>query len=149
MALETNREKPFIHLTFLDAYTPHNDDYGNLDDYPGQKYYAEHYVDRTEDPIFCSIFNFIASTNTILLHAFNFDITNWDGTSDEKKDCGHQWPRYWYAKSITTPGYGYPLSFEGGNNQFDKLSTEYPPDEECKLFSKMSACLWKDIPITR
>jgi hypothetical protein len=47
---ETLTKKPFIHLTFLDAYRPFFDDYGNLEDYP--EYFAEHYVDV--NPLFTS-----------------------------------------------------------------------------------------------
>jgi hypothetical protein len=42
---KNDEEKPFVHLTFLDSYTPFDagkDTYGNLEGY--QKYYAEHYL---------------------------------------------------------------------------------------------------------
>jgi hypothetical protein len=133
---EKNAEKPFIHLTFLDAYTPSVEDregdksYGSMPDYP--YHYAEHYVDRT----FYEIPDWITMTNTILPYAFNFDITDWQTDNpDEKKDWGHQWPRHWYKKSIiaTEPGYeylkyGHPLSLEGGNQQFIHVMGQlYPP----------------------
>jgi hypothetical protein len=47
---EKNAERPFIHLIFLDAYTPpfkgydDKDIYGSLPGYPN--HYSEHYVDR-------------------------------------------------------------------------------------------------------
>jgi pimeloyl-ACP methyl ester carboxylesterase len=63
---QKNAEKPFIHLTFLDSYTPNNEDrigddsYGYLPDYPN--HFAEHYVDRS-----------LPFTDAILRNAFNFD----------------------------------------------------------------------------
>src|SRR3954470_1101939 len=54
-----------------------------------------------------------------LPYALNFDITEWQPiTSDDKKQFGHQWPRYWYDQSVTRPEYrfGYHLSLEGGGN---------------------------------
>ena len=116
----------FIHLTFLDAYRPKFDTYGLLH-YPSQNYYAEHYVDKTIGLPF---------TNDNLPYALNFDITHWqpvnnNGLCDsmpslrclnEKTFFGHQWPRYWYEKSVTAHWinrgipftYGYQLSREGG-----------------------------------
>lgn len=118
--------KPFIHLTFLDAYTPHQDEltYGSLADY------AEHYVDRTFTH---PIFDWIVKTNELLTYAFDFDITDWQPDNSEEKeekekDGGHQWPRYWYKKSVTSPGFrcGFALSVEGGNNQINSLPQSCP-----------------------
>lgn len=116
--------RPFIHLTFLDAFTPNASDvetYGSLNNYP--EHYSEHYVDRTE-----SIRGIL--TNTLLPQAHNFDITGWpsDNPVWERRDDGHHWPRYWYQKSATTPGfaYGYPLSRGGGNELFNNLTTQFP-----------------------
>jgi hypothetical protein len=128
---EKNAERPFIHLTFLDAYTPDNKDiegdasYGYLSDYPN--HYAEHYVDSTNSSL-PMVKDLVKKTNAILPHAFNFDITDWIGAN--KGDpllFGHWWPVYWYIQSMTgpyfyvcgsnsdllRPCYGYPLSFEG------------------------------------
>jgi hypothetical protein len=115
-------QNPFIHLTFLDAYTPNEWDnnghgsYGSLPtDYPN--HYSEHYVDKTPGWPF---------TDADLTYAFNFDITDCPSSNPgfEKRDFGHQWPRYWYQNSVTIPGfpYGYPLSREGGNNQIANLA---------------------------
>jgi hypothetical protein len=122
LAIQNIEERPFIHLTFLDAYTRDNSDtlsYGSLANY--QQHYSEHYVDRTESPI-------APWTNSLLSQAYNFDITDW-ANADKGDITGHQWPRYWYIQSITTPGfrYGYPRSFEGGNDLFHDLATTYPP----------------------
>jgi hypothetical protein len=138
-----------IHLTFLDAYAPPlNEDYGSsLKDYSW--HYAEHYVDIG------SLFG----TDTILPYALNFDVTNWEPLNDnllcdapgsgclnEKTGRGHQWPRYWYEKSVTTPtseitsGYkfGYHLSLEGSGNldQIQGLVSKWPaknPPYTCEL----------------
>jgi hypothetical protein len=111
-------ERPFIHLTFLDAFTPFITDwlgYGSLGDYP---HYSEHYVDRH-----------IPLTDGCLPNAFNFDITGWGHSPEEDGFLGHHWPIYWYQKSVAIPNptpkfskYGYPLSFEGGNVNYKMLS---------------------------
>jgi hypothetical protein len=78
LKLQNEEDRPFIQLTFLDAYTPNPDEdkyaYGFLSGYP--KHYTEHYVDRW--------------TNTILPYTFNFDITGWTSdTIKEKELYGH------------------------------------------------------------
>jgi hypothetical protein len=122
--------KPLIHLTFLDAFTPHVGDetgYGCLADF------AEHYVDKTTHGA--------SFTDANLSCAFNFDVTDWQPVSrqnpDEKTEFGHRWPRLWYQKSVishwdkqTGFRYGYPLSYEGGNVRTDQLATEFP-DKGC------------------
>jgi hypothetical protein len=136
---ENNKEGSFIHLTFLDAFTPFDTDvgsYGFLANYP--KHYAEHYVDRTQ-PIIDT------RTNAILPNAFNFDITGWTpDSSDERRDFGHQWPRYWYKKSVVSPEfsrYGYRLSLEGGNDQFNVLTEQYPAGKQCSLTKAEDECV--------
>jgi hypothetical protein len=134
--LAANKKRPFIHLTFLDAYTWDNDknSYGSSADY------AEHYVDRgfAAGP---------ASTDENLVHAFNFDITNWQSVSQhEKRDNGHQWPRDWYQKSVKIPGfsrYGFPLSLEGGADA--KKYRAIKPPGPCMLQNKDSLCNF-DLP---
>src|SRR5262249_9017224 len=129
----TQQEQPFIHLTFLDAFRPLFDDYGNLDDYPSQKHYAEHYVDV----------NLVAQfTNDYLPHAYNFDITDWvDMKDDRPGEFGHQWPRRWYTRSVESPDRtggvvglspGFTLSLEAGNKEFCTLTEKFPPGENCK-----------------
>ena len=91
------------------------------------------------------------------MNAYNFDITDWEPVShqnpDEKKDFGHQWPRYWYQKSVaaTNPDpnsvvsgfenlkYGYRLSLEGGGSidRFKELTNKWPLDPP-------QACILKD-----
>jgi hypothetical protein len=129
---QKNPERPFIHLTFLDAYTPNDEDikgdnsYGSLPDYPN--HYAEHYVDKG-----------LAFTNAILQNAFNFDITNWKHTQEEDGFLGHDWPREWYINSITAPefryGYGFPLSLEsgGGIDRFNEVADKWPASNSPKL----------------
>jgi hypothetical protein len=143
---EKDAERPFIHLTFLDAYTPKKEDregpssYGSLPGYPN--HYSEHYVDSTLSPIP----DLLYKTNAILPKAFNFDITNWDG-ADKGNPLfvgiwapiyWHWWPVNWYIHSITAPEFndgfpGFPLSFEGGYNQFNGLDQQYRPGEQCPL----------------
>jgi hypothetical protein len=132
----TNQDKRTIHLTFLDAYRQSSDDYGASaakGHYRG--YYVEHYVDKSGLP----------TTDDDLPSAYNFDITDWTPVShqnpDEKKQQGHQWPRYWYDKSVAMPGfsksgYGFPLSLEGGAQGLPQSVTG-----NCKLINKDSFCL--------
>jgi hypothetical protein len=128
-----NEKRPFIHITFLDAFTKNDTDtnsYGALANYPN--HYSEHYVDRTFSPIG-------PWTNSLLLNAYNFDVTGWHnankGNNIADITTGHQWPRYWYEQSVISHWhdlygyrYGYPLSLEGGNDQYNQLSTVHPPN---------------------
>jgi hypothetical protein len=129
------QDRPFIHLTFLDAFRPFFDDYGNLENYP--EHYSEHYVDV----------NLIAaSTNDYLPHTFNFDITNWQDQKDDRRDeFGHQWPRRWYTRSVETPNrtgvLGFELSLEGGNEAFCTLAQQFPPGASCQLTNLASEVL--------
>ena len=121
--------KPFIHLTFLDAFQPFDDDYGKLPGYPNQKHYAEHYVDRG-----------LTDTDSCLKHAFNLDITDWTPDKDDGfGEFGHQWPLRWYKKSVRLSSEfeyaGFHLSFEGGNVAFNQLHGDYPHHTQCKLSS--------------
>jgi hypothetical protein len=133
---------PFLHLTFLDAYTPalgsDKDAYGSLPiDYPN--HYSEHYVDRFGLPF----------TDACLSHAFNFEITNWPSDCSSELDpfCRHQWPSHWYKDSVAQSGfkYGFPLSFESGYDR-DKVANEFPPGQQgqqCSHFleNTSSECL--------
>jgi hypothetical protein len=141
MKRQRNMEEPFIHLTFLDAYTPPKgaeesksakDRYGSLpNDY--LKHYSEHYVDKG-----------LVRTDESLPNAFNFDITDWKGAG--KGDFllfGHWWPVRWYIQSITeidneTPRPGLPLSREGGNNGYAQLSTRFQPGGTCSIIDEVT-----------
>jgi hypothetical protein len=140
------QENPFIHVTFLDAYTPNEwdsngqDSYGSLPiDYPN--YYSEHYVDRE-----------LIFTDECLSHAFNFDITGWAPDKDDRPgELGHQWPRRWYEKSVqflfTGYKYGYPLSLESSTMDFDELVNElinYPAGQQCPLSDNGTICIPAD-----
>jgi hypothetical protein len=141
-------ENPFIHLTFLDAYTPKPRDirnYGRLQHYAN--HYLEHYVDLVNHPrgLVCRAAEFFGPTNEILRHALNFNITKWKSEDPlkEKGLCGHQWPRYWYEKSVTLGGfrYGYPLSLEGGYSKYKALAKKkYLKGEECPLTKTKDKC---------
>lgn len=124
-----NQERPFIHLTFLDAYTPLEVDksvlvgsYGSLlNDY--LEHYSEHYVHKG-----------FPYTDETLPHAFNFDITRWGVADPLKEPFGHLRPLNWYIQSITAPKpefkylkYGHPLSREGGNQFINVMGKLYPP----------------------
>jgi len=148
------QERPFIHLTFLDAFRPllpsppFFDNYGNLENYP--LHFSEHYVDVND---------LVPFTNDYLPQAFNFDITKWpsDNPNFEKRDNGHQWPRYWYEKSVITwdfssipPksgfAYGYPLSRESGDNLLSSsigngLATQLPVGKHCILTGVQDSCV--------
>jgi hypothetical protein len=111
LKIQNVNDRPFIHLTFLDAYRPYNDYYGFLGgNYP---HYSEHYVDV--NPV-------AQYTNDYLPHAFNFDITNWTDMKDDRAlEFGHQWPRRWYTRSVESPNRtgdivgispGFPLSLD-------------------------------------
>lgn len=140
------REKlPFIHLTFLDAYTPNEwdhvgkDSYGSLPtDYPHA--YSEHYVDRTQSII-------APWTNTCLSEAFNFDLTGWKSEDpvENTKEWGHQWPRYWYRDSVISinepPTFndGFPLSLEG-REFLESQQHVYRPGTQCPLKDITTGC---------
>src|SRR5215216_2173517 len=101
LAEDKNRkvgERPFIHLTFLDAYTRTKKDSGEegAEGYGYLKNYSEHFADHYVDK---SPFNFADAT---LASAFNFDITDWRFDKDGS-DFGHRWPRIWYTRSIESP----------------------------------------------
>lgn len=133
----------FIHITFLDAYTPtpvDTETYGNLAEYP--TYYSEHYVDKT--------FGGLVFTDANLDHAFNFDLTNWeDNKVSPLHELGHHWPRYWYTRSVEFPSktgvLGFQLSLEGGNEKFCVLSEQLPPGDSCQLTNLASATLCGNI----
>ena len=134
-SIETGH-KPFIHLTFLDAFTPHGDEFS----YGANADYAEHYVDRG-----------LTDTDACLWNAFNFDITNWTpdkDCSDLDLICRHKWPIHWYTKSImsTSPKfkYGYPLSLEGGVATYTALSEDYPDHRQCHLTDVDTKCQTRD-----
>jgi len=140
-----NKPQKHIHLTFLDAYRPSYDDYGSsLGDYGW--HFAEHYVDKGGLPY----------TDDDLPHALNFDITSWQPvTSEEKKDTGHQWPRFWYEQSTTMPEYrfGYHLSKEGSGSiaEMDNVTKNWASSPAaCSLTSATSelppSCDFKNLP---
>lgn len=125
------KKKPFIHLTFLDAYTPLGDQvvYGMNADY------AEHYVDR--GPFF--------DTDQDLANAFNFNVTDWKDEKDSAwREGGHQWPLRWYTRSINIPKktglYGFKLSLEGGNDTFSVLAKRFAPGGVCALDKAAAHC---------
>lgn len=140
----TMKKRPFLQVTFLDAYTRSDTDkngYGSFADY------AEHYVDKglSIGPS--------GSTDECLTNAFNFDITSW-APSDRTwpfPDAGHNWPRYWYEQSVTTRfltvvptlayGYGHPLSLEGGTVTYTKLAEDYPKGRQCVLKDRATVCI--------
>jgi hypothetical protein len=125
------KRKPFIHLTFLDAYTRTIEDsegkngYGYLEGYPER--FAEHYVDIG-----------LPGTDAILKNAFNFVLTDWE--EDKKSEwweAGHLWPLRWYTRSIEFPKktgvLGFRLSLEGGYEAYSTLSQRFEPGENCLL----------------
>jgi hypothetical protein len=142
---QKNAERPFIHLTFLDAYTRTKEDsgevggqsYGYLENY--SDHYAEHYVDK-------SLFNIADAT---LTSAFNFNITDWTPDRDGR-DFGHQWPLIWYTRSVEFPDrtgdiLGFSLSLAGGREEFCTLAEQFPPGGECQLRSVGSAAFCGNI----
>jgi len=134
---KNDEEKPFIHLTFLDAYQPNNDDYGFLENYPD--HYAEHYVNRG-NPLSLDWL----LTDPCLNYAFNFDITDWENADKDPlfPNSGHFWPFHWYRQSVTTSGFkfGYPLSYEGGVQTYRSLSTDYRNHRQCRLTDVGTTC---------
>ena len=130
-----NTDQPFLHITFLDAYTRDDNDKINYGGLPvGYPHYVEHYVDR-------SLGSVLAPTDACLSNAFNFDISNWDRLSvGERGLGGHQWPRNWYKRSVTSTSpqfkYGYPLSLEGSGKNMEELVNElaqHPTGQRCGL----------------
>lgn len=135
--LNNIQPQPFIHLTFLDAYTRDNLDtlvYGFLPNYPN--HYSEHYVDIG-----------LPSTDAILTNAFDFDITHWPHNPLQFLG-GHQWPRYWYERSVTTPGSrcGFALSAEGGNNAINTLPKQNSPEEPARKLTNAADCESGGVP---
>lgn len=144
LANKNLKKRPFIHLTFLDAYTRTKEDsgeeaengikkgYGYLENYT--EHYAEHYVDK-------SLFNIADAT---LASAFNFDITGWKDEKDNA-EFGHRWPRIWYARSIKSPDktgiLGFKLSLEGGYEAYSTLSQRFEPGKNCQLTDVFSTVL--------
>ena len=67
-------------------------------------------------------------TDADLENAFNFDITDWMG-ADKGQPGGHQWPRWWYQKSVKSPNstgdYGFKLSLEGGTKEYSNLPSGF------------------------
>jgi hypothetical protein len=144
---KNHQDKPFIHLTFLDAFTPHNiplladyqdsgeNAYGFLE---GNPHYSEQYVNRPipEAPDF-------PFTDTCLNNAFNFNITGWKN-NDKGQDpkTGHYWPVHWYKQSVTGSGfkYGFPLSFEGEVQTYTSLFVDYPNGFQCGLTEVNTEC---------
>lgn len=144
-SIETGH-KPFIHLTFLHAYTPplKSDQFT----YGASANYAEHYVDRSVRafPPWCIFF--VGPTSAILKHALIFNITKWKSNDPLKEKiplCGHEWPRYWYQKSVTSGGfrYGYPLSREGGSSEYKTLAKKKYKAKQCRLRKKEDECVPK------
>jgi hypothetical protein len=142
---KNQQDKPFIHLTFLDAFTPtpptppadYQDSgenaYGSLEGYP--THYSDQYVDKGDLP----------STDTCLSNAFNFDVTDWinaDKTYPNLLVGGHFWPVNWYKQSITGSGFkfGYPLSYEGGVQTYISLFIDYPNHLQCSLTDVNTSC---------
>jgi hypothetical protein len=139
-----NTERPFIHLTFLDAYTRTKIDSGEEEDsevrkgygYVAENYphYSEHYVDDGPGDF----------ADATLASAFNFDITGWIG-ADKGDITGHQWPRIWYTRSIEFPDatgdLGFQLSLEGDYEAYSTLSQRFEPGESCHLTDLLSTAI--------
>lgn len=136
------KDKPFIHLTFLDAFTFTDEDsgkkggqgYGYLKDYQDHSY-AEHYVTT------CCL----TGTDALLTSAFNFDIKDWDHPFDLNDPGAHQWPRQWYTRSVESPNrtgeLGFKLSLEGGDQAYSTLSQSFKPGYSCNLIDVNSTVL--------
>jgi hypothetical protein len=97
--------KPFIHLTFLDAFAPWDSTeinrYGNLFSFDG---YAEQYIDNVVNNV-----SDFAYTNMQLKSAVNFDVTYLKDASGRT----HNWPNDFYNDSFD------PLYKAPGDNSAD------------------------------
>jgi hypothetical protein len=125
------KTKPFIHLTFLDAFTLSPADvseYGNMGS--DQKHFSEHYFSPG-----------LPFTDTELPNAYNFnlELDSWqqprDSTEERQRteQLAHMWPIYWYKNSAQDRGVGYALSREGGNANVEHLREVYPPGTSCQF----------------
>lgn len=131
LAVKKNRrgiERPFVHVTFLDAFTPEGDEYGAM---PNNflPHVFEHYFH-----------NGLLYTDLEMQRVVNYDISEWGSAKAcEMRDFGHHWPRYWYERSVREQdGYGFPLSIkiaEGGEEVFH---AEGAP--ACRLKGRESRC---------
>jgi hypothetical protein len=146
---------PFIHSTFLDAYSPNSDE----KIYAYRSDYAEQYVDRG-----------LPLTNADLRGAYNFNITDLlkpplgtpflNGWPNELIQQYHFWPVDWYQQSIRTQSvyrFGFPLSFEvNGNSDLSSYYSElkntllkpiFPggPGGSCKIDSETVCTVEHDL----
>lgn len=128
---KNNSNRPFVHLTFLDAFAPGGEAerYGDFSSGGSYGYgfsgYAEHYVDiRLLGPDagnFDSIRYVLDSTHSPLKNAVNFDVTSLDKDFIETIDpltnwnWYHKWPIKVYNDSVLRQDYykmGFPYSME-------------------------------------
>ncbi len=103
--------RPFIQLTFLDAFAPNleNEDYGKLYNFPNG--YAEQYVNMIEPDgsPFTGPY-----TNVKLPNATNFDVTYLTSESNQT----HEWPYKFYGMTVENSlsyNLGFPFSVESKN----------------------------------
>ena len=113
-AKHPNAKKPFIQLTFLDAFAPYGRDkvYGRLDNvFDG---YAEQYLDNSS--VFQSDWPY---TNMQLSFATNFDVTLLMGTT-----FSHTWPIDVYRETITDQAYAN-MGFNLSKESIHKINTDH------------------------
>jgi len=119
-------QKPFIHLTFFDAYDPFAQIKKGvlLSSYGEGADWVDNYVDkRPLDALFGT--KDMDGTQLLLPSAYNVDVTKWDvrpapGDAYDKALFRHAWPNVFYADSTFTPmvyDLGYQLSLEVGNGK--------------------------------
>ncbi len=114
-------QKPFIHLTFFDAYDPFAQikDGVQLSAYGEGSDWADNYVDtRTLDTLFA---NQMDGTKQLMPHAYNVDVSKWDNRQQPLPPAAilfrHEWPYVFYdSYTFTSMDYelGYQLSKEEG-----------------------------------
>ena len=148
-ALKTNIQRPVVHSTFLDAYTPNlsNETYGF------SATFAEQYVDVRRE------FGVVNFTNTILPGTFNFDVSTLDPDQTDhsllfcslpgnKISClsdainHHSWPYLWYRSTVDQPNdwqYGLHIAKEYSTGALPSQD-DFPKAAQCFLTSASTIC---------
>ena len=123
--LQSVTNKPFIHLTFFDAYDPLAKRKNGLEvsSYGKGADWVDNYVDKRQLNI--AINDEIDGTQNFMPSAYNVDVTKWDEREEpnpvlhpiDAATFYHAWPNIFYAQQTFAPmsnDLGFQLSLEAG-----------------------------------